>query len=71
LQSALALAQEISQVAPLTNGLVKAVFARGPLSFDQVLSMETDMQGLLYSTEDFQEGRKAFLEKRKPSFRGR
>src|SRR5690606_440940 len=34
LQSALALAQEISQVAPLTNGLVKAVFARGPLSFD-------------------------------------
>ncbi len=70
LEAAIALGQEIAQTAPLTNGMVKAAMARGPMTFTQLLDLETDMQGLLFGTEDFQEGRTAFLEKRKPNFKG-
>lgn len=71
LASAIAIGQEIAQTAPLTNGMVKAALSRGPMSFNELLDLETDMQGLLFGTEDFQEGRTAFLEKRKPKFSGR
>lgn len=71
LETAIALGQEIAQTAPLTNGFVKAAMARGPMKFNELLDLETDMQGLLFGTEDFQEGRTAFLEKRKPVFQGR
>ena len=33
--------------------------------------METDGQAVLYATEDFEQGRTAFLEKRPPQFQGR
>lgn len=69
-ETAIALGQEIAQFAPLTNGLVKATLARGPMPFEDLLAVETDAQGVLYGTEDFQEGRRAFLEKRKPVFKG-
>lgn len=71
LEDAIAVGQEIAQTAPLTNGFVKAAMARGPMTFTELLDLETDMQGLLFGTEDFQEGRTAFLEKRKPKFQGR
>lgn len=70
LDAAIALAQEVAQTAPLTNGLVKAALSRGPMNVDELLALESDMQGLLFGTEDFQEGRRAFLEKRKPVFKG-
>lgn len=69
-ETAIDLGHEIAQFAPLTNGMVKAALARGPMSFEDLLSVETDAQGVLYGTEDFQEGRRAFLEKRKPVFKG-
>lgn len=71
LETAMALAQEIAQTAPLTNGLVKAALSRGPMNVDELLALECDMQGLLFGSEDFQEGRTAFMEKRKPVFKGR
>lgn len=71
LKAAIALAEEMAQVSPLSNGMVKAAFARGPMTFEDVLALETDGQGVLYGTADFQEGRTAFLEKRKPVFKGR
>ena len=71
LETAVALAQEVAQVSPLSNGMVKSVLARGPMSLEDLMSAETDAQGVLFGTEDFQEGRKAFLEKRKPVFQGR
>lgn len=71
LETAVALAQEVAQVSPLSNGMVKSVLARGPMSLEDLMSAETDAQGVLFGTEDFQEGRKAFLEKRKPVFKGR
>jgi 2-(1,2-epoxy-1,2-dihydrophenyl)acetyl-CoA isomerase len=71
LAEAIELAKAIAETAPLTNGLLKAALSRGPGSLEAVLAAEADAQGLLYSTEDFQEGRLAFLEKRAPNFRGR
>lgn len=72
LETAVAMAQEIAQAAaPLSNGLVKSVLARGPMTLEDLMAAETDAQAVLFGTEDFQEGRKAFLEKRKPAFRGR
>ncbi len=70
LEEALALAQEVAKTAPLSNGMIKAVLSRGPASLEEVMAAEADAQGVLYGTEDFQEGRHAFLEKRTPRFRG-
>lgn len=71
LSTAVALAHEIARASPLTNGLVKSVLARGPMPLEDLLSAETDAQGVLYGSEDFDEGRRAFLEKRAPNFQGR
>lgn len=71
LEHAVALANEVAAVSPLSNAMIKAALARAPLPLEDMLSIETDSQGVLYGTEDFQEGRQAFLEKRKPAFRGR
>jgi 2-(1,2-epoxy-1,2-dihydrophenyl)acetyl-CoA isomerase len=61
----------VAAVSPLSNGMVKAALARSPMPLEDLLALETDAQGVLYGTEDFQEGRKAFMEKRKPVFNGR
>lgn len=71
LATAIALGREIAQFAPLTHGLAKAALSRGAMSVDDLLTLEVDLQCQLFGTEDFQEGRKAFMEKRKPAFRGK
>ncbi len=68
--TAIALGHEIAQHAPLSNGMIKAALARGPMPFEESLALETDSQCVLFGSEDFQEGRRAFLEKRKPVFKG-
>lgn len=70
LADALALAQEMTALSPLSNGMVKAVLARGPMALEDLLAAETDAQAVLYGSADFQEGRQAFLAKRKPVFKG-
>jgi len=70
-ETAIKLAQEIAQFAPLTHGMTKAALSRGPMSVDDLLTLEVDLQGLMFGSEDFQEGRNAFLEKRKPVFKGK
>jgi 2-(1,2-epoxy-1,2-dihydrophenyl)acetyl-CoA isomerase len=71
LATALKIAEEIAQVSPLSNGLVKAALARAPMPLEDLLAVETDSQSALFASEDFHEGRSAFMEKRKPVFKGR
>lgn len=70
LETAVTLAHEVARNAPLTHGLIKATLARGPMSLEALLAAEADNQGVLYGSEDYIEGRNAFLEKRTPTFRG-
>ncbi|MBV9510441.1 MAG: enoyl-CoA hydratase/isomerase family protein [Caulobacteraceae bacterium] len=71
LTQALELAEAVAKAAPLSNGMIKAVLARGPSSLEEVMAAEADAQGILYGSDDFQEGRHAFLEKRPSQFKGR
>lgn len=71
LDAALALAAKFAAMAPLPIGFTKAALARGPQSLEGVLAQEADGQALLFNSEDFAEGRDAFLAKRKPVFSGR
>jgi enoyl-CoA hydratase/carnithine racemase len=49
----------------------EAVLAGGELSLDQGIRLEEDLYVLLQTTRDRREGVRAFLEKRKPVFRGK
>ncbi|MBK9685611.1 MAG: enoyl-CoA hydratase/isomerase family protein [Betaproteobacteria bacterium] len=59
LTDALAMAQEMCAVSPLSNGMLKSVLARGPMPLEDLLAAEIDAQAVLYGSEDFHEGREA------------
>lgn len=66
------IAEKIAANAPLSVRAVKRLVQQGmdmPLS--HAIDTERYVFGLLYSTEDRVEGRKAFSEKRKPDYKGR
>ena len=60
-----------AEAAPLSNAFAKALLARGASGLDGFLKAEADAQGILFTTRDFAEGRRAFLAKEKPRFEGR
>jgi len=69
---AMALAQQLADKAPLAvRYLLNAVYAGADLPLDHALQLEATLFGLSASTADMKEGTRAFLEKRKPEFRGR
>lgn len=68
LDRAVALARAYEGLAPLSTALTKEWLARG---IDEALDWERSAQAALFQTADHHEGRTAFLEKRRPSFRGR
>jgi enoyl-CoA hydratase len=67
-----ALANEIAALAPLAiRACLKAVTEGLKLPFEEGLALERQLFASLFATEDAKEGTRAFLEKRKPVFKGR
>lgn len=71
IEHALDIAADIAAGAPLSHTMAKQVLGRLPLSSEELLAAEVDAQSLLFTTQDFAEGREAFLAKRKPLFQGK
>lgn len=70
LDAALERAAAIAAGPSRAFALAKSMLAMHPCGLDPFLRAEADAQGLLFTSEDFAEGRAAFLEKRKASFSG-
>ena len=68
----LELATQLANAAPLAlRGLLDCVNIGGECGLEAGLEYESAQFGLVFSTDDMREGTGAFLEKRKPQFRGR
>jgi enoyl-CoA hydratase/carnithine racemase len=65
-------AQQLAAKAPLALGLAKLVLnASANVDPDTGRQLERLGQSILKKTEDHEEGAKAFVEKRKPKFKGK
>jgi enoyl-CoA hydratase len=70
--AALALAMELAAKAPVAaRAILEAVHKGLQMPFAEGQAYEATLFGLVATTEDMQEGTRAFLEKRRPAFRGR
>ncbi len=65
-------ASDLASKAPVAVKVAKALINKGAdIGLDSALALEREGFGVVASTEDLQEGVKAFMEKRKPSFKGK
>jgi enoyl-CoA hydratase len=72
LTEAIKLAKTVASQAPIAVRLAKeAVQAAFETSLEEGLDIERKNFFLLFSTEDMREGMRAFIEKRKPQFKGK
>jgi len=72
MQEALKLAKEIASKAPIAVSFIKDSIRKAfETNLKEGLEYERKLFYLLLSTEDAREGMKAFIEKRKPVFKGR
>ena len=66
-----AIAARIAERGPIAVRYAKEAISRGlGMTLEQALRYETDLTVILQTTEDRAEGVRAFLEKRKPQFKG-
>jgi enoyl-CoA hydratase len=66
------LAAQLASGAPIAmRYIINAINKGGEMPFAEACHYEATLFGLVASTDDMREGTKAFLEKRKPTFRGR
>jgi len=68
---AYSLAKELAQKPPLVLKMIKEVTNLATKDMESLLQHEAQGLGMLAASEDFKEGTGAFLEKRKPVFRGK
>jgi enoyl-CoA hydratase len=67
----MALADQLAAAAPLAlRGMIDCVNIGGECGIEEGLEYESVQFGLVFSTQDMREGTAAFLERRKPAFRG-
>jgi enoyl-CoA hydratase len=66
------LAQELAEQAPIAmQSIMQAVNQGASMPRGEANLFEAALFGLVFSTEDMREGTRAFLEKRKPQFKGK
>lgn len=66
------LATQLANAAPLAlRGILDCIDIGGEVGIGEGLEYESAQFGLVFSTDDMREGTGAFLEKRKPAFKGR
>lgn len=65
------LAERLAHGPTQSYAMIKAALNRWPASLDTFLEMESTMQAVLFNSDDFKEGRRAFFEKRAPRFKGK
>jgi enoyl-CoA hydratase/carnithine racemase len=69
--SALEQAQLIASMSPLAAEQIKEVILAGmDASLESALALERKANALLFASQDQKEGMQAFIEKRKPVFKG-
>lgn len=71
LDAALQHARRLADGPPLSQAIIKQMFVQYPHTMDHVLAAERDAAVRAFTSADFKEGATAFLEKRRPHFRGK
>lgn len=71
LETTLEAAEKLARNPPVAMALLRSALNTGGDTVDLATATETNFQSVLMATEDFGEAARAFLEKRKPEFKGR
>lgn len=70
-EEAHALARRLAAGPSQSYAMIKSALNHWPAGLETLFEIESAMQAVAFSSDDFAEGRKAFMEKRKPVFKGK